>query len=372
MAISLLQHLGFFYPLASSYDRWLKGLEFFFLSKILLRHKPSCTPSPTCKTRECDVIGGTGVVPAKDTSTLKSVLEPNQVAEQNLALYTEPSARRDDPEEHRPRFFIQHPILIKTDIPSIFKPKYMSYLKESRAKKADMLSTLDDKPDFLQTRQQAIRAGKKDTSLSKESQFDPVGTSDSEVHSAWTEKTTELKGKEGPSKEPTEQTLEGIPLPIFEVPYTHVLEGCLRLLYGEPTDPLWASYPAINMGKMKVTQNCWYLSEIVIKANNVQKKRTVALNKLSVTNKSLEEEPTPEPSDDEEGDNDSSEISFEEDEAEDDSGGEWNEDIQPKDLPPAPEKSRSPTKDSFVEAMEAARSEKAGSSVNAEEVTSVA
>ncbi|KAF3458021.1 hypothetical protein FNV43_RR02684 [Rhamnella rubrinervis] len=58
------------------------------------------------------------------------IVKPYQVAEQNLAPYARPSVRRDDPKEHRPKFFIQHPILIKTDIPSIFKPENMSYLKE--------------------------------------------------------------------------------------------------------------------------------------------------------------------------------------------------------------------------------------------------
>ncbi|KAF3438892.1 hypothetical protein FNV43_RR17167 [Rhamnella rubrinervis] len=42
----------------------------------------------------------------------------------------------------------------------------------------------------------------------------------------------------GPSKQQAENIAKGTPLTILEVPYTHVLEGCIRLLYSEPTDPL--------------------------------------------------------------------------------------------------------------------------------------
>ncbi|KAF3457344.1 hypothetical protein FNV43_RR02001 [Rhamnella rubrinervis] len=58
--------------------------------------------------------------------------------------------------------------------------------------------------------------------------------------------------KEDPSTQQSKKIPEGIPLPILEVPYLHVLEGCIRLLYGVPTDPLWASYPAADMGKLKM------------------------------------------------------------------------------------------------------------------------
>ncbi|KAF3441556.1 hypothetical protein FNV43_RR15470 [Rhamnella rubrinervis] len=68
--------------------------------------------------------------PLSPASSYVWVVEPNQVAEQNLAPYVEPNTRKDDPKEHRPKFLIQHPVLIKTDIPSIFKPEDMPYLKE--------------------------------------------------------------------------------------------------------------------------------------------------------------------------------------------------------------------------------------------------
>ncbi|KAF3455789.1 hypothetical protein FNV43_RR00431 [Rhamnella rubrinervis] len=58
--------------------------------------------------------------------------------------------------------------------------------------------------------------------------------------------------EEDPSTQQSEEIPEGIPLPILEVPYLHILEDCIRLLYGMPTDPLWASYPAADMGKLKM------------------------------------------------------------------------------------------------------------------------
>ncbi|KAF3441161.1 hypothetical protein FNV43_RR15072 [Rhamnella rubrinervis] len=54
------------------------------------------------------------------------------------------------------------------------------------------------------------------------------------------------------STQQTKEIPEGIPLPILEVPYLHVLEGCIKLLYGMPTDPLWTSYPVTDMGKLKM------------------------------------------------------------------------------------------------------------------------
>ncbi|KAF3436641.1 hypothetical protein FNV43_RR19387 [Rhamnella rubrinervis] len=54
----------------------------------------------------------------------------------NFGKASEPSVIIDDPNEHRPGFFIQHSVSIKIDIPSVFKPEDMSYLKESLAKRA--------------------------------------------------------------------------------------------------------------------------------------------------------------------------------------------------------------------------------------------
>ncbi|KAF3456013.1 hypothetical protein FNV43_RR00656 [Rhamnella rubrinervis] len=448
------------------------------------------------------------------------VFEPNQVAEQNLALYIEPSAKRDDP-NHSPKFFIQHPILIKTDIPSVFKPKDMSYLKERYGFSQNVVLSVPKKGE----RADSVREGwtyfyeiafKLGLRLPFHNIINMILNyfnlaSGQLMPNNWryllglivlSERDTshrvpdasKLQGEEGPSKEPTEQTPEGIPFPISEVPYMHVLEGCLRLLYGEPTDPLWASYPAIDMGKMKhgacltkrldcnlscpklpprkrqrhlsppasskdkgkvpqtpdlgledsasVSTEPDHVTEVVdslmtrhdrgsapqaktadatsqkigkhrpadwqlereeelrnltLDFSRIASERDDLLTRATdwprkkkiVYRKGVEDAflkarremihrfkaretnwPTLEPSDDEEGNNDSSEISSEEDEVEDDSGGERNKDIQPKELPPAPEESRSPTRDSFVEAMEAARFENAGQSANAEEATS--
>ncbi|KAF3432433.1 hypothetical protein FNV43_RR27173 [Rhamnella rubrinervis] len=64
------------------------------------------------------------------TSSAVRIVEPNQVAEQNPEPYVELNMIRNEPSEHRPKSVIQHPTLIKTDIPSIFKPEDMPYLKK--------------------------------------------------------------------------------------------------------------------------------------------------------------------------------------------------------------------------------------------------
>ncbi|KAF3443157.1 hypothetical protein FNV43_RR17078 [Rhamnella rubrinervis] len=59
-----------------------------------------------------------------------------------------------------------------------------------------------------------------------------------------------------------------------QVPYLHVLEGCIRLLYGMPTDPLWASYPAADMGKLKMK-----ISKAELEATKKKKKEKQAATK---------------------------------------------------------------------------------------------
>ncbi|KAF3455458.1 hypothetical protein FNV43_RR00085 [Rhamnella rubrinervis] len=474
------------------------------------------------------------------------VFEPNQVAEQNLALYIEPSAKRDDL-NHSPKFFIQHPILIKTDIPSVFKPKDMSYLKERYGFSQNVVLSVPKKGERADSVRKgwtyfyeiAFKLGLRlpfhniinmilnyfnlasgqlmpnnwryllGLIVLSERVFDPAWHADYRVHSFglrgyW---TTELQGEEGPSKEPTEQTPEGIPFPISEVPYMHALKvvlGCytqpttsglhIHYRYGknevtslakiaskeeakafesptskdkgkvpqtpdlgledsasvstepdhvaEVVDSLMTRHDRVilkgmsfdeinheaeqcalkiysnlniifrssyigfdhslfNAGRSKLPPN--KLKKLVrsgLKFGREEELRNLTLDfsriaserddlltratdwprkKKIVYRKGVEDAflkarremirrfkaretnwPTLEPSYDEEGNNDSSEISSEEDEAEDDSGGERNKDIQPKELPPAPEESRSPTRDSFVEAMEAARFENAG------------
>ncbi|KAF3443230.1 hypothetical protein FNV43_RR12912 [Rhamnella rubrinervis] len=78
--------------------------------------------------------------------------------------------------------------------------------------------------------------------------------------------------------------------------------------------------------------------------------------------------PTLESSEDE-GDDEPSESSSGEDEHEGDAGGEQNIDNLPKDPPPAPERTASPTRNSFIEAIQPVRSERIGPSTNTKEVT---
>ncbi|KAF3454498.1 hypothetical protein FNV43_RR04946 [Rhamnella rubrinervis] len=116
--------------------------------------------------------------------------------------------------------------------------------------------------------------------VKREGLCDPVGTSESGIRSAWTERGLKPKvfclyfpktpsaavlpavrnfpeqepknlEEEAPSTQLSEEIPEGIPLPTLEVPYLHILEGCIRLLYGAPR-PLWASYPRTDMGKLKM------------------------------------------------------------------------------------------------------------------------
>ncbi|KAF3455874.1 hypothetical protein FNV43_RR00516 [Rhamnella rubrinervis] len=103
----------------------------------------------------------------------------------------------------------------------------------------------------------------------------------------------EKNQESGPSQQQhklqPEPILEGIPLPFIEVPYTHVLEGCIRLLYGEPTDPLWASYPTVDMGKMKVAAPT---AEQLTEKERKRKEKKAA-RKASGSGPNKESEPTP-------------------------------------------------------------------------------
>ncbi|KAF3432380.1 hypothetical protein FNV43_RR27120 [Rhamnella rubrinervis] len=67
--------------------------------------------------------------PSSATSAVR-IVEPNQVAEQNLVPCVEPNVSRAGLNEDRPISAFQHPTMIKTDIPSIFKPEDMPYLKK--------------------------------------------------------------------------------------------------------------------------------------------------------------------------------------------------------------------------------------------------
>ncbi|KAF3455866.1 hypothetical protein FNV43_RR00508 [Rhamnella rubrinervis] len=83
--------------------------------------------------------------------------------------------------------------------------------------------------------------------------------------------------EEDPSTQQFEQIPEGIPLPVLEVPYLHVLEGYIRLLYGVSTDPLWASYPTVDIGKLKMK-----ISNAELEATKKKKKDKQAASKGEV------------------------------------------------------------------------------------------
>ncbi|KAF3455946.1 hypothetical protein FNV43_RR00589 [Rhamnella rubrinervis] len=317
------------------------------------------------------------------------VRDPNQKVEQNFVPYTEPSAGRDNPNEHRPRFFIQHPILIKTDIHSILTPEDMSYLKErygfpnnvvlSAPRKREKAGSVRDgwiyMPIFLhffylkpreegrytfyaqwQISLRAIKAGKKNTSSSR-----------GNVCSIQLACLTLEFIQHGLKRLLDNRASRRIRS--FQTVYRTNSRS-------EPTDPLWASYSAANMEKMKVriltdaelaekerkkkekkaaqkasesapnlnpeptldgtlVQDYRYFTEMIIKMDNAFKKKTAALNNLIATNKSLEDEDEPK-----------------------------------KDA--EPEKTPSPTKDSFMEVINADKAEGTEPIANTGEVFSTA
>ncbi|KAF3448133.1 hypothetical protein FNV43_RR08844 [Rhamnella rubrinervis] len=66
--------------------------------------------------------------------------------------------------------------------------------------------------------------------------------------------------------------------PSLEVPYIHILEGCIRLLCGEATDPLW------------LAQSSRYLLEAFMREDNAFKKKAAAYSNILATNKTLKED----------------------------------------------------------------------------------
>ncbi|KAF3455870.1 hypothetical protein FNV43_RR00512 [Rhamnella rubrinervis] len=78
------------------------------------------------------------------TNSAVRIIEPNQVAEQNLEPYVELNTIRSEPSEHGPKSVIQHPTLIKTDIPSIFKPEDMPHTEEAAFRNAILSAPADE------------------------------------------------------------------------------------------------------------------------------------------------------------------------------------------------------------------------------------
>ncbi|KAF3438529.1 hypothetical protein FNV43_RR21291 [Rhamnella rubrinervis] len=81
-----------------------------------------------------------------------------------------------------------------------------------------------------------------------------------------------------PSTQLSEEIPEGIPLPTLEVPYLHILEGCIRLCACQPTR---ASYPAADMGKLKMK-----ISKAELEATKKKKKDKQAAAKGGVSSAS--------------------------------------------------------------------------------------
>ncbi|KAF3446504.1 hypothetical protein FNV43_RR11683 [Rhamnella rubrinervis] len=136
-----------------------------------------------------------------------------------------------------------------------------------RAKRGDTLSTLEDKSGCSKMLPPGIRAGKTATSSSrgKSVRYWPA------LEGATSEQSCE---EEGPSTQQSEQIPKGIPIPILKVPYLHILKGCIRLLYGVPTNPLSASYPAADIGKLKMK-----ISQAELEATKKKKKDKQAASK---------------------------------------------------------------------------------------------
>ncbi|KAF3443043.1 hypothetical protein FNV43_RR16964 [Rhamnella rubrinervis] len=487
------------------------------------------------------------------------IVEPNQLAEQNLVPYVEPNMSRDESNEHRPVSVIQHPTLIKTDIPPIFKPEDMPYLKKRYGfpenavlsapvdkergdsvrdgwvcfyeiafklglrlpfhhiismvlkyfnlapgqlmpnewhyllglivlseqlrqhinmpiflhffclkpgeegryafyarKQTKLLSgaPTSDKgwkdryffikkegPNLLSICAALNQSARLSINTKQNESIDILRAAEKNLNLLLTAKSFRSVGywpsqkqarEASPSQPQAESISKGIPLLFIEASYTHILEGCIRLLYGEPTDPLWASFPTIDMGKMKVAPpTAEQLAEkerrrkekkaarkvselgpskdseptpggtIIVKPKDLvvaatakrspsvvaerdewqtrglvwpQKKKIVyrkgvedaylrAQKKMILKFKAGQTSwRTPEPSEDEGDDGETSEISSTESEP--------KLDHQPKDPSTVQEKSPSPTRDSFDEAMEAARTNTPGASSNAKEVAS--
>ncbi|KAF3441150.1 hypothetical protein FNV43_RR15061 [Rhamnella rubrinervis] len=163
--------------------------------------------------------------------------------------------------------------------------------------------------------------------INREGLFDPVGTSDSGIHFAYVEKVGYWPSEQGdhetnPQHPQAEPIPEGIPLLILEVPYTHILEGCISKVKGkapqtpkaclrledsasvcseldqmmEVMDSLMTRHDRVIFKGMMfedisheaeqcALKDCRHLSKV----DNAWKNAT-ALNNLAATNKKLEEE----------------------------------------------------------------------------------
>ncbi|KAF3443386.1 hypothetical protein FNV43_RR13068 [Rhamnella rubrinervis] len=265
---------------------------------------------------------------------------------------------------------------------------------ERRAKKADTLSMLEGKLDFLQTRLRATKARKKDTSLSR-----------GRVYSIQLARLTLEFAQHGLKKVTGRPDLNEKKVPPDNLPNKSP-KCLLKGMSFEDRSNEDRRQLDDSTRSMQRAQDCRYFTKTITKTDNALKNKSVVLNNLFATNKSLEKEvqclkqiatdavnkakqlekcwseadlkwvekeeelrnlrkmiqrfkagevdwPTPKPSEDE-GSEDS-EISSNEDEPE-------------KNV--EAEKTSSPTKDSFIEAMDAIKAEGTESIANTEEASS--
>ncbi|KAF3454135.1 hypothetical protein FNV43_RR04582 [Rhamnella rubrinervis] len=245
------------------------------------------------------------------TSSSVRVIDPNQEVEQNLVPHAEPSTGRDNLDEYRSRFYIHYPVLIKTDIPSIFTPEDMLYLKKRYAFPSNVVLS-------------ALRKGERADS----------------VHNGWIcfyEITFKLSLRllshniinimpnyfnlvtGQPSLEEKKVLPGGLPNKFpknkdkdkaFEAPKRNLGLEDSASVRAEPdqvieiVDSLMTRHDRVILRGMslkdighdaeqcalKLAQDCRYFTEMIIKMDNVFKKKTTALNNLTTMNKSLGDE----------------------------------------------------------------------------------
>ncbi|KAF3454129.1 hypothetical protein FNV43_RR04576 [Rhamnella rubrinervis] len=331
------------------------------------------------------------------------IIDPNQVAEQNLIPCVEPNVSPVGPNEDRPIFAFQHPIMIKTDIPSIFKLEDMPYLKKRYGKTKSTPPTKNfEKDRKMKEKKSTQKSRKSDPTQRVDPMPDNTVAISSNVIAPSTEETPPRKKQRLLSPQPTAKGKEPmVPVPKSNEPPAYktnlglkdsssihsIRSPTIRVVHDDFHDRAsrpcprgyhlrlnWAKEKqgvgspqaglllcgcragrATSSGRGLVMQE-----KIVMRSGGALPEPKEMILKFKAGQTSWA---TPEPSEDDSDDDEASEISSGEDEPEQN-----NE--SPEDCTPAPEKSSPHEKDSFDEAMEVARTNTTGPSTNAKEVAS--
>ncbi|KAF3441544.1 hypothetical protein FNV43_RR15458 [Rhamnella rubrinervis] len=204
-----------------------------------------------------------------------------QTAEPDVETTTRvPSVRVDGPNGNRSGLIIMRPVLIKTEIPSTFKQSDMSYLKERFNMPSQVelfaLGPLEraDSPregwiylykiafkirlrlPFHYIINMAPHDAWKALLIIREV-YSTGYTSEFGIRFVWTKRASNLSERLWITAEQKnvirallKTKTKSFFLYFLKIPSAR--HGCIRLLYGVPTDHLWASYPTINMGKLKM------------------------------------------------------------------------------------------------------------------------